>query len=128
MKANQETLEALAAVYAISLRRREHLSDDGEESTWELLGYVRDWKVIRRGLENIRQVPFELLHLTHAEFEEAAGQISMILNTWGINHRRQDVTKELLRAIVDSVPVFKEAIRRWKVICNLPPTAIAVLD
>lgn len=122
----QQTLEVLAALLAISIRRRANLADDGKESVWELFGYFGDRGVVRAAIEDIKNVPMEIADLESSEVPEIAEAVSLILNEWGVNHRRQDITSEVIRALVDSIPVFKEAYARWKIIENLPLSALPV--
>lgn len=126
MKPNQQTLEVLAAILALSIRHKANLADDGRESVWEMMGYIKERGVIKTALEGIKEVPQELSHLQSEDVPEIASAVSLILNEWGVNHRRQDITTEIIRDIVDSIPVFKEAYHRWQIIANLPSTAIPV--
>lgn len=124
MKTTQQTLEVLAAILALSARRKDHLADDGKESPWERLGYFQDWPKVKKAWDGIKEVPAEIADMASDEVPEIARAVSLILNEWGVNHRSQDITAEVIRGIVDAIPVFKEAIRRWEIIASMPPVAI----
>lgn len=123
MNPTQQTLEVIAAIRAISERHRAHLADDGKESFFEKLGYFNDRGVITAAIKDIGLVPSELALLTPDQYPEIATSVSVILNSWGVNHRRSEITTEVIRDIIDSIPVFKEAINRWNIIASMPPTA-----
>lgn len=118
-----ETIELIAAFRAVALRHKANLSDDGVESGWEKLGYIKELRTIRRGLDGIKAIPLELINIKSDDVPELADAVSMTLNVWGVNHRRQDITAEIIRDIVDSIPVFKEAKNRWEILMGFPPTA-----
>lgn len=120
----QQTTEFIAAVLAVSIRRKANLADDGKEGTWELIGYLGDRGVIKTGIEGLSQIPAELADLKPDEVPRLAADVSLVLNVWGVNHRRQDITSEVIRAIVDAIPAFKDAYRHWLVISNMPLTAL----
>lgn len=122
MKTTQQTLEVLAAILALKRRHSKNM-EDGKESWVEKIGYIFERGKINKALEGIKEVPDELLDLTANEVPEIAASVSLILNEWGFNHRQRDISNEVIRDIVDSIPVFKEAINRWNIIASLPPTA-----
>lgn len=119
------TLELVAALHALSLRHKQNLADDGRESRWELIGYLHEFRPIKRALEGIKDVPAELIDLADDEVPGLVNAMSEVLRDWGVSFRQQDITAEVVRAIVDAVPVIKEVARRWEKIVNLPPTAEA---
>lgn len=121
----KETLEALAAVYAIRLQHVRNVKDDGRESGWEIATtYLDELPVLRRAIKGAGEIPAELLNIQPNDVATLAPRISSILWTWGISHRVQDITAEVLRGIVDLIPVLKEAVRRWDYIMSLPPPAL----
>ncbi len=122
----QQTTEVLAALLALSIRHKANMADDGKESTWELIGYLGDRGLIKSAIEGIKDVPEELGDLQPEEVPELAKEVSLILNQWGVNHRTQDITAEVMRDLVDSIPAFKEAYARWQIIANLPVSAIPI--
>ncbi len=127
MKNLQQTIEVIAAIRAVSIRHKANMADDGKESTWEMLGYINERGAIKSAIEGIKDVPAELGDISSDEVPELATAVSLLLNEWGVNHRRQDITEQVILDIVDSIPVFKEAYRRWQIISNLPPTAVPVI-
>lgn len=128
MTATPETIELIAAVLAIKAQRDRNLADDGRESRWELLNYVDEIPEIKRALSGIGRVPVELAALTPESVEPLVVKISELLAAWGVQHRRQDITAELVRAVVDMIPVVRLLVRRWETIISMPPSAELVTD
>lgn len=127
MRTTQQTLEVLAAIVAISHRHREHMADDGRESGWELLGYIKDRGKIKLALEGIKEVPLELADLTADEVPEISAAVSLILNEWGVNHRNCDITSDVIKCAVRIVPHLKLVIEEFETLFSTvskrPPTA-----
>lgn len=117
-----QTTELLAALHVSTARYREAMRD-GRLSWIELAGFLQDIPELRRALDGIHLVPAELADLTPEELPPLADQINVVLAAWGLTARQQDITTEVLRALVDAIPVFQEAARRWEIIVNLPPSA-----
>lgn len=128
MTATPETIELIAAVLALKAQRDRNLADDGRESRWELLNYVDEIPEIKRALSGIGRVPVELAALTPESVEPLVVKISELLAAWGVQHRRQDITAELVRAVVDMIPVVRLLVRRWQTIISMPPAAELVTD
>ena len=124
----QQTSELIAGILALKLRHDRNLADDGKESPFEKLGYAFELRAIKKAIEGIRLIPFELADLTPDEVPELAQAVSIVLNAWGVNHRRQDITSEIIKTIVESIPAFRNAIECWDRINAMPPTAIAVTN
>lgn len=124
MTQDQETIEVLAAILALRIRHKANLADDGKESYWELLGYAHEMPAIKLAINGIDKVPEELANLGTDELPELAQSISAILGTWEVSHRKQDITNEVMWAIVDAIPSFQQAYVHWKNIVNMPLSAL----
>lgn len=113
----QHTTEVLAAGVALSLRTRNALADDGKISWLEGLGYLAELPKVATALKGIHEVPAELLDLDEFEKDGLADMVSETLTHWGVSHRVQDITKELMAAAVSLVGTLLT-------IKRLPPSAV----
>lgn len=121
------TIEALAAIRALSIRYRAAMAD-GKVGWLELAGFIREAKPVRRAIENIHLIPEEAFDLTDDEVPEVSVAISETLSAWGVSHRDQDVSGDVVKALSQMLPHIKAikeiALGTASVIHDRPPTAL----
>ena len=123
----KETHEVFAAIAAGFIRYKRALAD-GHMSYLDLLGFLHEVPAIRAALENIHLVGAELLDLKEDEVPVVAMDISVILSGWGVSHRQQDISGDVVRGLTRMIPHVQAIIREGEAvmaaIAGHPPSAL----
>lgn len=107
-----ETQELIAAFAVLIIKVK--AASPGGFSLWEIVGLAREWPLVSKGLEGLKDIPAELLDLTVSETDRITEQVAVLLVELGFPHRTGDITHELVQAAVSVV-------KAWRNILALPP-------
>lgn len=115
-----ETIQVIAAAIGFKFEYDAAKSNDGKVSMieWGLMA-IHLRKPVALAIENIQEVPKELLDLEDNEVPALSAKVSEMLTGWGVKHRVADITGEGIRACVGLLASYKR-------FAALPPSAIAV--
>lgn len=106
--------ELLAAGLAFSIRYKTDMANDGKISWLEMAGFFNDIGLDREALEGADQIPKELLALTETDLVEIVPELSAILTAWGVPHRPQDITADMIQGVVIMMPTAKLLVSQFQ--------------